>query len=64
MSLAADGLSAAHTAAGKLQRACLDLLREHQRDGALPTNGRFVFYELEQRGHIPKHYDGKVRTPA
>ncbi len=59
-----DRLSAAHTAAGKLQRACLDLLREHKRDGALPTNGRFIFYELEQRGHVPKHYQGKARTPA
>lgn len=38
-------LSAPDTKAGRLQRACLELLREHERDGALPTNGRFLFYE-------------------
>jgi hypothetical protein len=36
--------------APRTRRAIFDLLTEHQRDGALPTNGRFVFYELEQRG--------------
>jgi len=47
-----------------LQRACLELLREHERDeDGLPTNGRFVFYELEQRGIVPKHYEGKRRQP-
>ena len=30
------------------------LLLEHQADGMLPTNGRFVFYELEQRGDATK----------
>ena len=55
-------LSAPHTKAGKLQRACLDLLRQHERDDAIPTNGRFVFYELEQAGAVPKHYlDGEGR---
>jgi hypothetical protein len=49
-------LSAEGTKSGRLQRACLDLLREHERDGALPTNGRFLYYELEQRGVIPKYY--------
>jgi hypothetical protein len=49
-------LSPPDTKAGKLQRASLDLLREHERDGAIPTNGRFLFYELEQRGVIPKAY--------
>jgi hypothetical protein len=44
--------------AGRLQRACLELLREHHRKGDIPTNGRFLFYELEQRGVIPKKYDG------
>jgi len=42
----------------RLRRACLDLLREHERAGDIPTNGRFLFYELEQRGVIPKKYDG------
>ena len=53
-----DPLSAPDSKAGKLQLACLDLLREHQRKGEIPTNGRFLFYELEQRGVIPKKYDG------
>jgi hypothetical protein len=55
---AMNGLSAPETKAGRLQRACLDLLREHHRNGDIPTNGRFLFYELEQRGVIPKKYDG------
>jgi hypothetical protein len=50
------GLSGASTKNGRLQRDLLDLLREHERDGAIPTNGRFLFYELEQRGKIPKAY--------
>ena len=58
-----DGLSAPDTEKGRLQRACLELLREHERDeDGLPTNGRFVFYELEQRGIVPKHYAGKKRA--
>jgi hypothetical protein len=51
-------LSALDTKSGQLQRACLDLLREHKRKGDIPTNGRFLFYELEQRGVIPKKYEG------
>ncbi len=53
-----DKLSAPDSKAGRLQRACLELLREHERNGDIPTNGHFVFYELEQRGVIPKEYDG------
>ena len=51
-------LSAPDSKFGQLQRACLELLREHHRKGDIPTNGRFLFYELEQRGVIPKKYDG------
>jgi hypothetical protein len=51
-------LSAPDSKSGRLQRDCLKLLREHERDGSIPTNGRFLFYELEQRGVIPKKYDG------
>jgi hypothetical protein len=51
-------LSAPDTKRGVLQRECLKLLREHERNGDIPTNGHFVFYELEQRGVIPKNYDG------
>jgi hypothetical protein len=56
------------TKIGRLRLGCLDKLAEHRRDGALPTKGRFVFYELEQDGVVPKHYlnpDGskKARPP-
>ena len=51
-------LSAPDSKSGRLQRECLRLLREHEHNGDIPTNGRFLFYELEQRGVIPKKYDG------
>jgi hypothetical protein len=51
-----EALSAAHTKKGRLQRACLELIQQHAADGAIPTNGRFLFYELEQAGVIPKQY--------
>ena len=51
-------LSAPDSKSGRLQRECLKLLREHERNGDIPTNGRFPFYELEQRGVIPKKDDG------
>ena len=62
-------LSGPDTKKGKLQRACLAVLKEHEADGALPTSGRFIFYELLGRGIIPKTYikpDGSQgkRTPA
>jgi hypothetical protein len=57
------------TQIGRLRRACYDKLLQHEQDGAIPTNGRFIFYELEQDGVIPKAYlngDGtkRARTPA
>src|SRR4051812_6810977 len=62
-------LSRPNAKAGRLQRACLEVLWEHERDGALPTSGRFVYYELEGRSVTPKVYrdaSGKEqkRTPA
>jgi hypothetical protein len=45
---------------GQFQRHCLQLLREHQAEGTIPTNGRFIFYEGEQRGFWPKHYTGST----
>jgi hypothetical protein len=64
-----DGLSAPDSKAGKLQRACLALLCQHEREGTIPTNGRFLFYELEQQGVVPKAYrdavgNKRARTPA
>ena len=38
----------------RLRQVVLQLLEEHKRDGALPINSRFLFYELEQRGLVVK----------
>ena len=53
------GLSAPHTAKGRLQRALLELLRVHERDGMLPTSARFLFYEL-----VAAEVISKTRTEA
>jgi hypothetical protein len=47
-------LSAPETKSGRLQRACLEVLSEHEDAGALPTSVRFIFYELVQSGIIEK----------
>jgi hypothetical protein len=47
---------------GALRSLVLDLLREHEADGALPTSARFLYYELVQRGHLSKQQTG-VRRP-
>jgi hypothetical protein len=46
---------------GALRAALLKLLGEHERDGALPTSARFLFYELVQRGIVSKEAKGKRR---
>jgi hypothetical protein len=56
------GLSRPGTAKGDLQRAVLALLHEHRANRELPTNGRFVFYELEQRGIVSKVRRGARRA--
>jgi hypothetical protein len=61
-------LSAPASKAGRLQRACLALLKQHERDDAIPTNVTFLFYELEQQGVVPKAYrdasgNKRPRTP-
>ena len=62
-------LSKPSTKAGRLQRACLKVLSEHYLGDALPTSLRFLFYEMEGRGVVPKDYrkpDGskRPRTPS
>lgn len=42
------------TKKGRTEQVVLRLLLDHERDGGLPTTGRFVFYELEQRGEATK----------
>jgi hypothetical protein len=59
-----DLMSKPDTARGKLQRICLELLRDHRKQGddGLPTNNRFLAYELIQRGIIKKSNEkGKRR---
>jgi hypothetical protein len=59
-----DLLSKPGSKAGTLQRYVLALYSKHLQDGALPTSGRFLFYELEDRGVVPKRYyyaDGSER---
>jgi hypothetical protein len=48
------GLSKPDSAAGKLQRILLAMLREHERNDALPTYPRFLFYELVVRRIVSK----------
>jgi hypothetical protein len=43
-----------------LRDTLVALLEEHRRDGAIPTNARFLFYELVQRGVLEKQ--SKPRT--
>jgi hypothetical protein len=57
-----NGLSRPGTAKGDLQRTVLALLHEHERNGELPTNARFVFYELEQRAIVSKVRRGARRS--
>ena len=46
---------------GTLRDLLLALLQEHEQDGALPTNARFLYYELVQRGHLIKERTGARR---
>lgn len=54
-------LSSAQSLRGRIQRLVLQLLHDHQERGEIPTNGRFVFYELEQQGHVRKSVQGESR---
>jgi hypothetical protein len=47
---------------GTLRDLLFALLQEHERDGAIPTNARFLYYELVQRGQISKVRTGVRRT--
>jgi hypothetical protein len=47
-------LSRPSSKTGRLQRALLRLLAEHQAGGMLPTSGQFLWYELEQAGTVDK----------
>src|SRR5262249_13297790 len=47
---------------GLLRDLLFNLLQEHKQDGTIPTNARFLFYELVQRGQLSKEKTG-VRRP-
>jgi hypothetical protein len=51
---AVERLSKPGSDCGILQRAMLALYLEHRDDGALPTGGRFLWYEMVQRGVVDK----------
>ena len=44
----------------RMRELLLALMEEHERDGALPTSVRFLFYELVQRSQIPKKVKGRA----
>jgi hypothetical protein len=44
-----------------LRRWLISLLRDHEKNGELPTSGRFLFYELVQRGAVSKEGEGRQR---
>jgi hypothetical protein len=45
-----------------LRQALREQLAQHERDGMVPTSGRFLFYELIQAAIIPKHATGTRRA--
>jgi hypothetical protein len=47
---------------GALRDLLFALLQEHERDSTIPTNARFLYYELVQRGQLSKERTG-VRRP-
>jgi hypothetical protein len=44
-----------------LRESLLQLIREHEHDGTIPTSARFLFYELVQRGIVSKEKTGARR---
>jgi hypothetical protein len=54
LALAPDGFFSLETAIGALRLALLRRYRDHQATGMLPTNGRFLWYELEGERVVDK----------
>lgn len=55
------GVSPPESKIGALRAILFALLEEHERDGALPTSARFLYYELVQRGQLSKERTGARR---
>jgi hypothetical protein len=60
-SAAAQGTDRATSKIGVLRDLLVALLEEHERDGAIPTSARFLYYELVQRGQLSKQRNGARR---
>jgi hypothetical protein len=58
------GLSNPDSACGQLQRTVLAFLNAKREKEEIPTNIRFVFYELEQQGKLSKHNLNLNGTPS
>src|SRR5262249_29760369 len=56
------GVSPPDSKIGALRAILFALLEEHERDAALPTNARFLFYELVQRRQLSKERTGARRA--
>ena len=59
--MSATDLSPPESKIGALRDLLLALLQEHERDGAIPTSARFLYYELVQRGDLSKERTGARR---
>ena len=59
--MTAADLSPPESKIGALRAILLALLEEHERDDALPTSARFLYYELVQRGQLSKERTGARR---
>src|SRR6516162_9435947 len=60
-SVPAQGADRPTSKIGALRDLLVALLEEHERDGAIPTSARFLYYELVQRGLLSKHSTGARR---
>jgi hypothetical protein len=61
LELAMDAIIPRASKIGALRDLLENLLLEHERDGMLPTNARFLWYELIQRGQQSKERTGARR---
>jgi hypothetical protein len=51
------------TGKGRLRQSVLELYEQHKAEGLLPTNGRFLYYELVAAGVVSKEKTG-ARNPS
>jgi hypothetical protein len=61
LEIAPPGFFADATKIGRLRKRVFELLEDHQKDGAIPTSVRFLFYELVQARILSKEKTGARR---